>query len=131
MNVAFTNNTLADTTYVRTIVFQWHADNNAQPPTQLLLLQTSNDIDAHYNHDGGTKFSVIYDKIHVLSNVGTTGSISRLRFQLDKMKFIDPTIKFLAGTTSGMEHMYVYVMYHDVVNLPNVQINARVIFTDS
>lgn len=132
LELRFTGN-LADTTnIVRLIVFQWYGDDTNDSPTasQLLVSGGSQPYNSPFQHDGYSKFHILYDKIMTLSTYYPVKHDSVL-IQLDARP-IRQVVRYYAGATTGNNKIFLGVCSDSGTSShPFIDYYARLNFYDT
>lgn len=131
---ARTEYAVADTTNVMRIMFiQWRLDSTITAPTTAQFLQdnTVPTISA-YHHDNGYRFNILYDRKITLSTTGPAVKAFNIRLSKRRMRKIKQRISYSAGTTTGMYHIYLFIVSDSgTASHPSFQSYIRVSYTDS
>lgn len=100
------------TNFIRVILFQWHSSSSVNPPGVTAILQTQ-DLNSHYNHDGGALYSIFYDRVYALEGSGNAAqninAVARIN-KVGKTKWVKPIVKFESGTIEATDHFYMLVI---------------------
>jgi len=135
---------------VRVILFRWHMDDAADAPALAKILSVplngahTDTTLYNYNRDMQTKFSIIYDKTHVVynqpvwdgTNVSYKPGVGHV-FTSGTLEFVGPqckgkSIQFNAGTNTGEGMVYMLFVSDSAFSPhPAIVASLQIDFTDA
>lgn len=117
------------TNWIRLTLFQWHGDNNSNPPANADLWQTVS-LEGQFSafrKDTKSLYTIVYDRVFSLD---TYNAIKSGRVNL--YKGFRRNLSYLAGTSTGMNQLYTLITSDSgVTSHPALTSMVTVIFTDS
>lgn len=119
------------TNYVRLVMFQWHADDNADPPDVSALTQVASGTEGLvagvFRKDTKPLYTILYDK-----KISTDTYNNAKQFTKNIYKGFRKRIKYLAGGNSGMQKIYTAVVSDSgAVSHPAITSQVCIYFTDA
>jgi len=132
---------------IRVALVQWHPNNSAAPAGYppagpLLLTEDPSNLLTPYcphNHDGAGQYTYLYDKVHLLTKADALGGDMQGSAHFRSLVFhkrFRRHIQFSAASTNCQNCIYVFVttsapVTGNPVDLPSIQYQARINYTDS
>ncbi len=132
LELRLTANVIDSTNFVRVIVFQWFGDDTNDSPTasQLLVSGGSQPYNSPFQHDGYSKFHILYDKVFSLATYYPNKAASVL-ISLNARP-VRQIVRYYAGATTGNNKIFMGVCSDSGTSShPFIDYYARLNFYDT